>query len=349
MYPRVIINTKKYAYNVNYLADKAKEKNVSIMAVSKVYGADEELVKVLNQTEVKFIADSRIINLKKIKTTKPKVLLRIPQISEVDEVVKYSDISLNSEMKTIEKLNEAAKKINVVHKVILMFDLGDLREGFYYSDFDIEEIAQISGFANIELIGIGTNLTCYGSVIPSLETYKKLSLIKEEIERKLNLRLEIISGGNSSSIPMLLNKELPSFINNLRLGESLVVGRETAYQKQIHNLYDDVIVLEAKIIELKIKPSIPEGELGYDAFGIKQTYQDIGKIKRAILAIGRQDVSHDDLIAPSGVRIIGSSSDHLIVELEEDIYKLDDVITFKLKYGGILSLMNSKYVEKVYV
>ncbi len=349
MYPRVIINPKKYAYNVNYLIQKAKEKNVSIMAVSKVYGADEELIKVLNQSEVEFIADSRIRNIKKIQTTKPKVLLRIPQISEVDEVVKFTDISLNSEMKTIKKLNEAAEKINVIHKVILMFDLGDLREGFYYSSFDVETIAEISNLKHIKLFGIGTNLTCYGSVIPSLKTYQKLALIKESIERKFNLKLKIISGGNSSSISMLLKGELPSFINNLRLGESLIVGKETAYQKQIDNLYDDVVILEAKIIELKIKPSYPEGELGFDAFGRKQTYEDIGNIRRASLAIGKQDVDHNDLIAPPGVRIIGSSSDHLIVQLESDLYKFDDAITFKLKYGGILSLMHSEYVEKIYV
>jgi predicted amino acid racemase len=349
MYPCVVINTKKYAYNVNYLVQKAKEKDVSIMAVSKVYGADAKLIEVLNQSEVEFIADSRIRNIKKIKTTKPKVLLRMPQISEVDEVVKFSDISLNSEIKTIKKLNEAAQRINVIHKVILMFDLGDLREGFYYSNFNVETIAEISNFKNIKLFGIGTNLTCYGSVIPSLDTYQKLALIKEKIERKFNLKLKIISGGNSSSISMLFKGELPSFINNLRLGESLIVGKETAYQKQIDSLYDDVIVLEAKIVELKIKPSYPEGELGFDAFGKKQTYQDIGKIRRAILAIGKQDVDHNELIAPPGVRIIGSSSDYLIVQLEEDFYQLDDVITFKLKYGGILSLMNSEYVRKTYV
>lgn len=349
MYPRVIIDPKKYAFNVHYLVQKAHEKNISMMAVSKVYGADNELIKILNQSDVDFIADSRLINLKKIKTTKPKVLLRIPQISEVDEVVKWSDISLNSEIKTIKKLNEAAQKINVVHKVILMFDLGDLREGFYYADFNAEIITEISKLKNIELVGIGTNLTCYGSVIPSYETYQKLADIKAKIEKELHLKLKIISGGNSSSISMLLKGELPLFINNLRLGESLIVGRETAYQKQIDHLYDDVIVLEAKIIELKTKPSYPEGELGLDAFGRKQKYQDIGKIKRAILAIGKQDVDHNDLIAPPGVRIIGSSSDHLIVQVEEDLYQLDDVITFKLKYGGILSLMNSEHVEKIYV
>lgn len=349
MYPRVMIDSKKYAFNVSFITDLCHKKGISVMGVSKVFCADQKLVSVLDQSQVDFIADSKLENLMHMKTIKPKVYLRIPALSEASLVAKFTDISLNSEIEVIKKINEVSGKMKKRHKIILMYDLGDLREGIYYKDFSIEVIKEILTLDHIELYGIGTNLTCYGSVIPSVETYQKLEKIKNDIESHFKINLHIISGGNSSSIPMVLEGSLPAYINNLRIGEAMIVGRETAYQNRIDHLYEDVITLETEVIEIKDKPSFPEGELGFDAFGQVQSYQDIGMIKRAILSIGRQDVKHDDLIAPKGVDVIGSSSDHLIVHIREGQYKIGDIMTFKLKYGGILSLMTSPYVEKIYV
>ncbi|AUD63074.1 hypothetical protein BK010_05530 [Tenericutes bacterium MO-XQ] len=349
MYPRVMIDSKKYAFNVSYITDLCHKQGISVMGVSKVYCADQILVSVLDQSQVDFIADSKLENLMHMKTTKPKVYLRIPALSEASLVAKFTDMSLNSELEVIQKINEVSEKMKKRHKIVLMYDLGDLREGIYYKDFSLDVIKEILALDHIELYGIGTNLTCYGSVIPSVETYQKLKHIKDEIESHFRINLHMISGGNSSSIPMVLEKNMPKFINNLRIGEAMIVGRETAYQNRIDHLYEDVITLETEILEIKDKPSYPEGELGFDAFGQVQTYKDIGMIKRAILSIGRQDVKHDDLIPPKGVDIIGSSSDHLIVHIKEGQYKIGDIISFKLKYGGILSLMTSPYVEKIYV
>ncbi|MCD4826177.1 MAG: alanine/ornithine racemase family PLP-dependent enzyme [Acholeplasmataceae bacterium] len=349
MYPKVIIDPKKYAFNVDYLTNLCHKHQVSLMAVSKVFSNDEQLMQVLNQSNVEYIADSKLENLMHMKTHKKKVYLRIPALSELSLVVKYVDMSLNSEIKVIDKLNEIAKQMNKRHEVILMFDLGDLREGIYYKDFNLDDIKHVLNLSHIHLKGIGTNLTCYGSVRPTQETYLKLKQIKDLIETQLNYKLDIISGGNSSSIPMLLSQSLPPFINNLRLGEALILGRETAYQEKIDHLYDDVITLKVEIVEIKDKPSYPEGDLGYDAFGHKIEYRDKGMMKRAILAIGRQAVDYHDLYPLKGIEFIGASSDHLLIEIKEGTYKIGDVLTFKLKYGAVLSLMQSNYVEKDYV
>lgn len=349
MYPKVIIDPKKYAFNVDYLTNLCKKNQVSITAVSKVFSNDPYLIQVLNESNVAYIADSKLENLMHMKTTKKKVFLRIPSLSEASLVVKYSDMSLNSEISVIEKLNEVATKMNKKHQIILMYDLGDLREGIYYKDFNLDDIKHILKLSHIDLKGIGCNLTCYGSVIPTEETYLKLKEIKDQIETHFKLKLDIISGGNSSSISMLLSQSLPPFINNLRIGEALILGRETAYLEKIDHLYDDVITLKVEIVELKNKPSYPEGELGYDAFGHKISYNDKGMMKRAILAIGKQVVDYHDLYPIKGISFIGSSSDHLIIEINEGAYKIGDILTFKLKYGAVLSLMQSDYVGKVYV
>jgi predicted amino acid racemase len=349
MYPKVIIDPKKYAFNVDYVTNLCHNNQVSVMAVSKVFSNDPKLIEVLDQSNVAYIADSKLENLMHMKTFKKKVYLRIPALSEASLVVRYTDMSLNSEITVINKLNEVAAKMNKRHQIIYMYDLGDLREGVYYKDFSLKDIKHILGLSHIDLKGIGTNLTCYGSVIPTFDTYEKLKTIKDQIETNFNIKLAMISGGNSSSIPMLINQSLPLYINNLRIGEALILGRETAYQEKIDHLYEDVITLEVEILEIKDKPSYPEGELGYDAFGQKIEYVDKGIMKRAILGIGRQDVDLNDLYPIKGITFIGSSSDHLIIEICEGTYHIGDILTFKLKYGGILSLMNSPYVEKTYV
>lgn len=348
MYPKVHIHLKKYAHNVHHLLNMLHKNGISMMAVSKVFSADSRLIDVLNKENVDYIADSRIENLKKIETSLPKVLLRIPMVSEVTDVIKYADISLNSELEVIDLLNMEAKKKNKRHSIILMFDIGDLREGIYYQEEYLKLVQKILDMEHIKLLGIGTNLTCYGAVIPTDETYKKLEGIIKNIEDNYNLKLEIISGGNSSSILMVENHTIPKYINNLRIGEALVLGRETAYGNKIDGLYDDVFTIEAEIIEIKKKPSMPEGLLGMDAFGKKVKFIDQGIITRAILAIGKQDCDCTNLLPPEGVNILGCSSDHLIVELKDILLEIGDTITFKLNYGGVLSVMTSSYVEKSY-
>ena len=350
MYPRVIINKEKYRHNLRYLMDICHEKGSSVMAVSKVFCADQNLIDIMIEENVDYIADSRIQNLKGFKCSIPKVLLRLPMLGEVSDVVNHADISLNSELSTVKALDSAAKIAQVKHGIIMMIDLGDLREGIFDRKEIFYFVEQVLKLNNIVLKGIGVNLTCYGGVIPTKETLDQLVSYKIEIESKFDISLDIISGGNSSNIDLLLNDEIPSGINNIRLGESVVLGRETAFGDFIDNTYDDVFTLEADIIEVKQKPSVPIGQIGMNAFGKVPSFEDNGTIVRAILAIGKQDVNHEELIPFDTIKLIGSSSDHIIVDITNaiNIYEVGDTMLFKLTYSSILSLMTSKYVGKYY-
>jgi len=351
MYPCLTIDLKKISHNAKALVEICKSYNISVTGVSKVFAADKKITETMTINAIDFLADSRIQNLKKLQQFKlEKVLLRIPMQSEVSEVVKYSDISLNSNIQTIKKLNIATQKLNKVHKIILMIDLGDLREGIMFDNekliFDFVKTVLDSEFLNFE--GIGTNLTCFAGVLVSRNNMNKLVNIAKSINQNFDIDINTISGGNSSSISFL--DSLPNEINNLRLGESIVLGRETAFGKNITGTYQDAFKLEAEIIEIFNKPSFPIGETGMNAFGGKTESKDRGIICHALLAIGKQDINPNSIFPiDNKVNIIGASSDHLVLEIKNTDYKVGDIISFSLNYESLLRAMTSNYIEKVYI
>ena len=360
MYPRLIVDLKKLESNLDAVAKITKDQGgCSLLIVTHGLCADKEMCKmVAKHPAVDFMADSRVANIKsyayEARTNEAMtVLLRIPMHSEVADVVKYVDLSFNSELSTIRLLNEEAAKLGTKHNILLMIDLGDLREGIFYQDEDIifETVEEILSMKNINLYGIGVNLTCYGAIIPKHDNLSNLVAIARKIEEKFGIKLQMVSGGNSSSIYLIGKGELPEGINNLRLGESFLLGNDTAYGEKLPGTTGDALVLEAQIVELKEKPSLPIGEVGVDAFGQKPYYEDRGIIKRAIIAIGKQDTDIDSMepLDPD-VEILGGSSDHIILDVTKSSkgYKVGDIVQFVVGYGGMLKTATSPYVEKVY-
>jgi predicted amino acid racemase len=268
-------------------------------------------------------------------------------------VVRYCHISLNSQQATLKELAAAANSLDKVHGVILMVDLGDLREGVFHSDTEgLHGLAEyVLAADGLELKGIGANLTCYGSVLPTTDNLGRLVEIAREIRAKFGCDLPIVSGGNSSTLYMLADGQIPAGINNLRLGESIVCGKETAFGETFPGLVADVAVLDAEIIEIAVKPSMPEGKININAFGETIAYVDKGLHTRAIVAVGRQDVYYEGLACLyPGVEIIGASSDHLIVDITAaQGLTVGSRLTFSLSYGAVLAAFTSKYVDKTYV
>ena len=361
MYPRLVVDLKKLESNLDAVAKITKDEGkCSLMIVTKGLCADPEMAKmVAGHKAVDFMADSRVMNIKTYadearKNGKKTVLLRIPMHDEVADVAKYVDLSFNSELSTIRLLNEEAKKLDLVHNILLMIDLGDLREGIFYQNEDLifQTVEEILAMENINLYGIGVNLTCYGAIIPKNDNLSNLTALAAKIEEKFQIKLEMVSGGNSSSIYLVGKGELPAGINNLRLGESFLLGNDTAYGEKLPGTVGDALVLEAQIVELKEKPSLPIGEVGVDAFGQKPYYEDRGIIKRAIIAVGKQDTDIDSMEPlDEKIDILGGSSDHIILDVtkSDKEYKVGDVVAFTLGYGGMLKTATSAYVEKAYV
>lgn len=354
MYPRLNIDLDKFSHNTKALLELCKSHGISLAVVTKCFCADEELVKISQDLSVDYLADSRVSNIQKYPNGSQKtMMLRLPSIHNTLETVQTCDISFTSELETISALGKAAKEAGKNHGILLMIDLGDLREGIYYTNEQLiyKTVEAILSQQNLYLAGIGTNLTCYGSVLPTKDNLSSLCNIAKQIESRFDIKIDIISGGNSSSLYLLEKGEMPEGINNLRLGEAIIRGIETAFGEPFAQLKQDVITLEAEIVEMMEKPSMPEGELGMNAFGEKPTYIDRGMGKRAILAVGRQDIDQDGItcLTPN-VEIIGASSDHLIVDVTnaKEELKVGDTLIFSLSYGAILKAFTSSYVGKNY-
>ena len=351
-YPRLEISLDKITHNTQVVVGICDRQGIRVAGVTKVFCGHPEIARSMVDGGIDILADSRLENLKKLREFPlPKLLLRMPMISQAKAVVEFADISLNSEIETIKALSEAAIAQRKSHEIILMFDLGDLREGIFDENELFHTIEQLLQLKGVILIGIGTNMTCFGGVIPTPKNLSRLTRQRRAIESRFNLHLEVVSGGNSSTLYLLEEGSMPDGINQLRLGESIVLGRETAYGRQLRGTYSDCFRLIAEIIEIKEKPSSPIGEVRLDAFGDRPSFVDKGIRKRALCAIGKQDVGIEDIIPDDeGLALLGASSDHLILDVTDcdRTYKVGDLVSFCLTYGGILSSMTSEYVAKQY-
>lgn len=229
-----------------------------------------------------------------------------------------------------------------------MIELGDLREGLMPADLNttVEQVLKLDG---IKLVGIGTNLACFGGIKPDDTNMGILSSLAGEVEEKYGVELTIVSGGNSANYNWFNSTKDIGRINNLRLGESIFLGCETLYRKPIPGLFTDAFTLVAEVIESKVKPSVPYGTVHQDAFGNVPKFKDYGQIKRAMLGIGLQDVLVSGLTPRADIKIIGASSDHLILDTKKAEYKVGNELEFDLNYGALLSLMTSPFVIKMEV
>lgn len=357
-YPKLIFDLKKLEDNIKAIKDLCEEQGVAVAGVIKGFNGFEEAALKYDEAGLPIIASARLEHLKPLvgKVKAKLMTIRIPMLSEVKDVVSITDISLNSEIEVLKALDEEARRQNKVHEVILMMDLGDLREGFWKTS-DIVEASLLveNDLSNLHLLGIGTNLGCYGSVVPTVEKLNELVEVKDKIEEVIGRSLEYVSGGATSSLTRIFEKNMPKGINMLRVGEGILLpnslketwGVDTSF------MHSDVLTLEAEVIEIKTKASHPVGEIFVDAFGNKPTYEDIGDRKRALVALGKVDYAYLDqlILKEEGAFLVGASSDHTIIDITDakrDI-KIGDIIKFDLSYGTMVFITNSSNVNKVFI
>lgn len=348
--PRLEIDLDKIEHNARAIVDLCAKEGIEVAGVTKGVGGSPIIARAMLKGGIKKLAEARIMNMQRIKKAKiktPTLLIRIPRVSRSKEVIRHFDVSLISEWKVIHALSKEALRQNKKHGIILMVDLGDLREGLMMEQV-MPMIKRIIKLQGIQLKGIGTNLGCYGGIMPTNENMQMLADLSIKIQKEYNIKLETISGGGSNCLPLVVNGTMPKEINQLRIGEAILLGRESTRDMLIPDTYQDTFKLVSEIIEIKEKPSKPIGEVGADSFGNKPEFEDLGRRRRAIIALGKQDVRLDGLQPlDKNIKIMGGSSDHIILDITDskNHFDIGGEVEFTLLYPTLLSAITSPYVE----
>lgn len=341
-------------HNHKFLKKLFDQRGIEWGVVTKLLCGNKSYIQEVLNLGITEIHDSRISNLRTVKGINPEiqtVYIKPPAKRSISKIVKYADVSFNSEYTTIKMLSDEAVKQKKLHKIIIMIEMGDLREGVVGENV-IEFYNTVFKLPGIKIVGLGTNLNCLHGVMPSQDKLIQLSLYKQLIEVKFDRKIPWVSGGTSVTIPLLLKNMRPMGINHFRVGEILYFGLNLFTMKTVKGMKDDVFKLHAEIIELSEKPKVPVGELAENPSGeVTQINEaDYGKTSyRAIIDIGLLDISPEFLIPDDKkIEISGASSDMLVIDLGRTRrnYKVGDLISFKLRYMGALSILNSDYIEK---
>ena len=351
---RIEVNCEHIRRNAEALVSLCGGYGIDVVGVTKACCGHPAVGRAMVAGGVRTLGESRIEHVRRLReggTDADVLLLRMPALSEVDEVVALTQASLNSEVETVRALSRAARSQGVTHRVYLMIETGDRREGLMAEEA-VEAARQMTALPGIDLVGAGTNVACIGGVLPTHENVQQLVDVAEAIEQALGMRLPIISGGHTSNLDMLLWGEMPPRVNQLRVGEAILQGVNSTTYNPLPLPHQDTFNVVAEVIEVQTKPSLPEGTIATDAFGRVPHWDDLGPRRRAILAVGEQDMYIAGLRPRrAGVTIVGASSDHLVVDVTDvkEAVHVGDELEFDPIYAAFATAMARRGVEKVMI
>ena len=354
MLDRVTLSVDLDAVAANTRTVAAALPGIEVVGVTKCTCGSPEVARAMLAGGAVAIGESRHENGARLRAAgvdAPLWLLRGTVPQRAAETVDLFEVSLESELETVEELDAAAARHGRAHAIVAMVDLGDLREGMLPARLPAF-VEAVTALAHVELAGIGVNLTCYGAIMPDEENLGRLAALAADVQSLTGRPLRYVSGGNSGSIGMVLDGRMPAAVNTLRIGESILLGVDTLTRDPLPlGLRLDAFVVSAPVIECFVKPSLPQGTCAQDAFGNRPAFTDHGERRRAICALGRQDAPPEGLVpVDSRVKVLGASSDHLILDVEdlERPPALGEPLSFVPNYAATLQLFTSPYVQKLF-
>lgn len=362
----LVIHIERIKENIKYLSDYFESNDIEWSLVTKVFSGDKTFLKHLLTSDViekiNSVGDSRLTSLRNLREVNPNlrtIYIKPPAEVYSHDVVKYADISLNSSFSTIKALNEAAKEEGKIHQIIIMIEMGELREGVNREEV-INFYKKVFQMTHIEVVGIGSNLGCMYGVEPSYDKLLQLLLYKELISARFKKELKLISGGTSITLPLIEKASVPKGINHFRVGEAVFFGISPLDNKAFKNLNTETFEFYANIIELEEKKVVPDGVISEANIGQTSNFKEEGSVEtsyKAILDFGMLDVDKADIefIEEKGLSFVGITSDMIVIDVGNNKtesgqkkYRVGDKIKFKPSYMAVARLLNSKFIEKIY-
>ena len=278
-----------------------------------------------------------------------------PHASALRKLLPLCDVSLNSEVETIQEIDAECRKNEMPHQVVLMVELGDLREGVLPGKL-LSTAARILKLPHIQLVGLGANLGCMTGAIPMSEELSQLAMYHELLELKYGVCIPYVSAGTSASLNLLQSGTLPKAINHFRVGEAILLGTDPASGEALPGLRTDTVSLEAEVIEMKEKRLVPLGEIGNTPFETIEDDDDESEPGqrgyRAIVTVGHVDTDIQGLTPLNPEHAIaGASSDVTVVNLgpEDGGVSVGETLMFRPTYSAFVRLMNNPYTAKAIV
>jgi predicted amino acid racemase len=347
--PRLEIDLGAIEANTRSLVDRLAGTGIRVTGVTKSVLGSPGVGAAMLRGGATGLADSRVGNLARLEAggiVAPRTLIRSPMLSQVDAAVGHASTSLNTDQSVLEALSRSAARRGTTHAVVLMVELGDLREGVLPADLVPLALA-VRGMAGLTLAGIGTNLACQSGVVPDRTNMDALAHLAGDVERAVGAPLSVVSGGNSANLGWALSATDTGRVDDLRIGEAIMLGLDPLTRLPVTGLRLDACTLHAELIEVATKPATSWGRLAQTAFGAHPPRRTGGSVRQGILAIGRQDVDPDGLAPPDGITVLGTSSDHLVVDLGDHDATVGDELAFGVGYGALLRAATSPFVDVV--
>jgi predicted amino acid racemase len=352
---KVIINLDALKHNLSVVGNWMETHGAHWITVIKALCGHEDTLRALHLMGVRSVGDSRLENLQIVANATPGTeawYLRGPSPTAVDDVARLASGSLNSEIHIIEQLNRAARALDRTHGIIIMVELGDLREGILPGSL-VKFYEQVFELPNIDVVGVGANLGCLAGAVPTIDQLMQLALYRELLELKFKQKLPFVSAGTTAVLPLFLDNQLPKAINHFRIGEALFLGTDLINGGTLPYLRNDVVRFESEISEIKEKGLVPLAETAQMSRFNEEQDELVAPGQRgyrALMNVGYLDTDVTGLTpVDDSYRIAGASSDITVVNLgdEPDGLKVGDTISFKVNYSALLRLMSSKYINRV--
>ncbi|WP_299197765.1 alanine/ornithine racemase family PLP-dependent enzyme [uncultured Tateyamaria sp.] len=347
--PRVEINLGKIQANARYLVRRLGARRISVTGVTKAVCGHPDVAEAMLEGGVTGLADARIKNVVRMRQagiTCPISMIRAPLLSEMEDVINSCDTSYNTEMATILKLGAAANNQGTSHGVILMVEMGDMREGVMPEDLE-DAAARVIATPGVALEGIAANFACMGNVAPTSDDIARLSGLADQVEGACGPVVDLVSGGGSANLPWALSEVSTGRVNNLRLGEAILLGTDPVTGHPITGLHTDAFTIFAEVIETSRKPSPLLTRSIAPELGMLKLVRNDDLRVRTILAVGQQDTDASGLTFPSGIVIIGATSDHTVVDTAKSAVPVGSEIKMGMKYSALMRAMSAPDVAKV--